>query len=84
MKRGKNNKAVLINRSIACMEAYGNRRQPANPISIFWKNKAEKFKTLKPSKLKKAYLKAFVSAIVVRVPEENVYHMEEMNESKSD
>lgn len=82
MKRGKNNKTVLINLSIKCMEAYADRRQPDNPISIFWRNKAEKFKSLKPSKLKKAYLKAFVSA-VVRLSEENVYHMEETNESKS-
>lgn len=84
MKRGKNNKAVLINRSIKQMEVYADRRQPSNSISIFWRNRAEKFKSLKPSKLKKAYLKAFVSAVVVRLPEENVYHMEETNESKSD
>lgn len=83
MKRGKNNKAVLINQSVKCMEAYADRRQPGNPISIFWRSKAEKFKSLKPSKLKKAYLKAFVSAIVVRLPEENVYRMEELDESKS-
>nr|DAR94939.1 MAG TPA: hypothetical protein [Caudoviricetes sp.] len=83
MKRGKNNKAVLINRIIKVMEAYADRRQPDNPIGIFWRNKAEKFKSLKPSKLKKAYLQAFINAIVVRLPGENVYHMEETNESKS-
>lgn len=83
MKRGKNNKAVLLNQSIKTMEAYADRRQPANPIGIFWRNKAEKFKSLKPSKLKKAYLKAFVSAVIVRPPEANIYHMEELDESKS-
>lgn len=83
MKRGKNNKAVLINQSIKCMEAYADRKQPANPIAIFWRNKAEKFKSLNPSKLKKAYLQAFIRAVVVRLPEENVYRMEELDESKS-
>lgn len=83
MKRGKNNKAVLINRSIACMEAYGNRRQPANPLGIFWKKKAEKFKSLRPSKLKKIYLQAFLEAVTIAPLANNVYHMEETNESKS-
>lgn len=84
MKRGKNNKAVLINQSIKCMEAYADRRQPDNPISIFWRNKAEKFKSLRPSKFKKIYLQAFLEAVTIAPLANNVYHMEETNESKSD
>nr|DAY35175.1 MAG TPA: hypothetical protein [Caudoviricetes sp.] len=84
MKRGTNNKAILINQSIKCMEAYADRRQPANPIGIFWRNKAEKFKSLRPSKLKKAYLQAFLEAVTIAPLANNVYHEEEMNESKSD
>lgn len=56
MKRGKNNKAVLINQSIKCMEIFASKKPDDNPLGIFWRKKAEKFKSLRPSKLKKIYL----------------------------
>lgn len=84
MKRGKNNKAVLINQSIKQMEIFASKKPDDSPLGIFWKKKAEKFKSLKPSKLKKAYLQAFLEAITIAPLANNVYHEEETNESKSD
>lgn len=83
MKRGKNNKAALINQSVKQMEIFASKKPDDNPLGIFWRKKAEKFKSLRPSKLKKVYLQAFLEAVVVRLPEENVYHMEKLDESKS-
>lgn len=83
MKRGKNNKAVLINRSIKQMEFFASKKSDDNPLGIFWKKKAEKFKSLCPSKLKKLYLQAFLEAVTIAPLVNNVYHEEETNESKS-
>nr|DAP00806.1 MAG TPA: hypothetical protein [Caudoviricetes sp.] len=43
------------------------------------KKKAEKFKSLRPSKLKKIYLQAFLEAVTIAPLANNVYH-EEKNE----
>lgn len=83
MKRGKNNKAVLINRSIKQMEFFASKKPDDNPLGIFWRKKAEKFKSLRPSKLKKVYLQAFLEAVTIAPLANNVYHMEELDESKS-
>lgn len=83
MKRGKNNKAVLINQSIKRMEFFASKKPDDNPLGIFWKKKAEKFKSLHPSKLKKIYLQAFLEAVTIAPLANNVYHMEELDESKS-
>lgn len=82
MKRGKNNKAVLINRSIKQMETFASKKPDDNPLGVFWKKKAEKFKSLHPSKLKKIYLQAFLEAVTIAPLANNVYHMEEANETK--
>lgn len=84
MKRGKNNKAVLINRSIKQMEIFASKKPDDNPLGIFWRKKAEKFKSLRLSKLKKIYLQAFLEAVTIAPLANNVYHEEETNESKSD
>lgn len=84
MKRGKNNKAALINQSIKQMEIFASKKPDNNPLGIFWKKKAEKFKSLRPSKLKKIYLQAFLEAVAIAPLANNVYHEEEINESKSD
>lgn len=83
MKRGKNNKAVLINRSIKQMEIFASKKPDDNPLDIFWKKKAAKFKSLRPSKLKKVYLQAFLEAVTIAPLANNVYHEEELDESKS-
>lgn len=83
MKRGKNNKAVLINQSIKQMEIFASKKPDDNPLSIFWRKKAEKFKSLRPSKPKKLYLQAFLEAVTIAPLANNVYHEEETNESKS-
>ena len=83
MKRGKNNKAVLINQSIKQMEIFASKKPDDNPLGIFWKKKAEKFKSLRSSKLKKIYLQAFLEAVTITPLVNNVYHEEEVNESKS-
>ncbi len=83
MKRGKNNKAVLINQSIKQMEIYASKKADDNPLGIFWKKKAEKFKSLRPSKLKKVYIQAFLAAVTIVPLSNNVYHEEELNESES-
>lgn len=83
MKRGKNNKAVLINQSIKQMEIFASKKPDDSPLAIFWKKKAEKFKSLRPSKLKKVYLQAFLAAVTIAPLSNNVYHEEETNESKS-
>lgn len=83
MKRGKNNKAVLINQSIKTMEIFASKKPDDSPLGIFWKKKAEKFKSLRPSKLKKVYLQAFLEAVTIAPLVNNVYHEEEINESKS-
>lgn len=82
MKRGKNNKAVLINQSIKQMEIFASKKPDDNPLGIFWRNKAAKFKSLKPSKLKKIHLQAFLEVVTIAPLANNVYHMEEPNESK--
>lgn len=82
MKRGKNNKAALINRSIKQMEIFASKKPDDNPLGIFWKKKVEKFKSLRPSKLKKIYLQAFLEAVTILPLANNVYHEEETNESK--
>ena len=83
MKRGKNNKAVLIKRSIKCMEIFASKKPDDNPLGTFWRKKAEKFKSLRPSKLKKVYLQAFLEAVTIAPLVNNIYHMEELDESKS-
>ena len=84
MKRGKNNKAALINQSIKQREIFARKKPDNNPLGILWKKKAEKFKSLRPSKLKKIYLQAFLEAVTIAPLANNVYHEEEINESKSD
>lgn len=83
MKRGKYNKAALINQSIKQMETFARKKPDDNPLGVFWKKKAEKFKSLHPSKLKKIYLQAFLEAVTIAPLANNVYHMEEANETKS-
>lgn len=83
MKRGKNNKTALINQSIKQMEIFASKKPDNNPLGIFWKKKAEKFKSLRPSKLKKIYLQAFLEAVTIAPLANNVYHEEELDESKS-
>ena len=82
MKRGKNNKAVLINKSIKQMEIFASKKPDDSPLGIFWKKKAEKFKSLRPSKLKKIYIQAFLEAVTIAPLANNVYHEEELDESK--
>lgn len=84
MKRGKNNKAVLLKQIIDNINGYANKYPEDNPIRKFWLDKAAKFNSYKISKSSKRYLKIFLS--IVERPElsvaVNTYHMEESNESK--
>ena len=85
MKRGKNNKAVVLKQIISYMQGYADERYKNNdPIRKFWEDKAAKFNSYKLSRCSKRYLKIFLS--IVKRPETpfgvNVYHMEEENESK--
>lgn len=87
MKRGKNNKAVVLKQIVSYMQWYADER-PENddPIRKFWTDKVAKFNSYKLSRCSKRYLKIFLS-IVKRPPMPcglNVYHEEESNESKPD
>ena len=84
MKRGKNNKAVLIRLAIWYMQNYAAERAEGDPIKDFWLSKIKKFESYTISKLRKSYIEAFISVLEYSPVAVNAYHEEKVNESNTD
>lgn len=63
MKRGKNNKAVLLQRIIDDMRFYAEEGPEYTDTRNFWNSKADRVLKFKLSRTRKKYLYALISAV---------------------